>query len=155
KVCVELPGGDQMLQLLQAGVPAPGERLVVEVDTVEDVVELPGAAKSVPLTGEPRQRRINLREVDPVAPVVAAARPETRGAAGGHGRDRIRDLLDLVVLGAVADVEDLVVDEVARGGEHAPDRLGDVEPVYPRPPRRPVARHGDRAGGPGDAREVV
>src|SRR5262245_48478965 len=104
QVGVELLRGDQVLQLLEARVPAAREGRLVELDPAEDLVELAGALQGVPVTGEPGQLGVNLVEVHPVAAVVAAVVAEAELAAGEDRRHRVGDLLDLVVLRAVADV---------------------------------------------------
>jgi len=76
---------------------------------------LPRAARDVVARLEARQPLVDLVEVGLVVAGVAGAVAELGPAARECVRDLLGDLPDLVVLGVAADVEDLVVDDVARG----------------------------------------
>ena len=74
--------------------------------------------------------------------------------AGDLGDD-LGDLADRVVLVGRADVEGLVVDQLARRFEHRQRRARDVLDVHERAPRRAVALEHDLAGRVRPADEVV
>ena len=98
EIGVDLTGVDQVLQLLQPGVAAAGEGLVVHVDAAEHLVQLGGALVGVPLAREARQLVGDLVEGDPVAAVVAAGLAEGDLAAGELVADDLGDLAHPVVL---------------------------------------------------------
>src|SRR5687768_10246978 len=107
---VDLPGPQQVLQLLEAREAAKLERLPAHVDAPEDLVQLPRAAPCVPVAAKLRKRSVDLVERDPVAAIVGARFPEAGAAAGEGLGDDLGDLPDPVVLLGGADVEDLIVD---------------------------------------------
>ncbi len=55
----------------------------------------------------------------------------------------------------VADVENLVMDDIARRGKRAGHRLTDILHMHQRPPRRSIAGHLDLFGRPGQTGQVV
>src|SRR5262245_2118877 len=98
-----------MLQLLEPGEAPEGEHLPGHADAAEDVVQLTRAMLGRPAAAEFRQVPADLAEGGAIAAVVAAGLSQADGAAGEDLAHDRRDLADAVVLGVVADIEDLVV----------------------------------------------
>ena len=98
----------------------------------------------------------DLRAIDPVGALIRATALCEGGTGAGHDLlDHLGKLADPVVLAVGADVEGLVVHQLARGAEHGEESGGDVLHVHERAPRRPVALDEDLAGGVGVSHKVV
>ena len=86
-----------------------------ETDLPVGEVELLGAPASRPLGLEVREQALNLSEIRPVAPRIGAAVGGVLDArAGDDVLDNFRQIADAVVLLSAADVERLVVNDLAR-----------------------------------------
>src|SRR5688572_14130406 len=103
-----------MLQLFEAGKGAEAEQLFGELDALEEVPELEGAAPQVPAALEAGQLPRRLVEAHAVTALVGIGGAEGDIASFEHVSQAHRDVADLVVGRGAPDVEDFVVDGVSR-----------------------------------------
>ena len=152
----------QRSRLLQLADPVdpqvPRAEELVGREPVADVgvVKLLDPAAHGPTRLEVRQDPRDLRAVDLIGALVGpTAGGERRPRSGDDLLDDLGHVPNPVVLGARADVEGLVVDELARGLEHGEERSRDVLDVHERAPGRPVALDQDLARGHRVSDQVV
>src|SRR3954470_11459515 len=132
-----------------------GKHLAREPDALHLIVQFFDSAPDRPLGAE-AQLRGDFVAVHTVAPRVwTTAVGVLHGAAGDYLLDDVGNVTDLVILLRASDIERLVVDQLAFGGEGKQDRARDVFNVHERPPGSAVALNEDLAGGIRDADEVV
>src|SRR5579871_6993448 len=104
---VDLPGLLQILQLLQSRECAEGIGVGAHFDALEQLAQLSCAVAGSVAAAKPGQLGMDAVKVDPITAIVAAARADAQLAAREFlGHDR-RELADAIVLGILADVEDL------------------------------------------------
>ena len=84
---------------------------------------------------------MNLVEADPIAAIVPGARPHGKLTAGELRGDNFSDLTNTIIGGAVANVEYLIVDVVARSFQCAANGSADIHYVDQRAPGSAVAGH--------------
>ena len=134
KVGVDLLRLQQILNLLQSCVTFALEQFRRQVDRFEDFQQLFGSHRHGVFALEAGERAVDLVEIDAVIALVATLGAHGQGAAGKGVADDLGDVLDLIIFFVVADVEHLLVHNLARGFEDAAGGLGDVEQVDQRTP---------------------
>src|SRR5262245_5237007 len=111
---VEAPGCEQAADLIDPPVAWPLEFLELQIAPAIRLVELPGAFSGGPARLEGREGAGDLGEVDTIGARVGAGPFCELEAAAGHGVGHDPgEVADLEVLLRPADVEDLVVHELA------------------------------------------
>src|ERR1700688_2735784 len=98
---------------------------------------------------------MDLVEGDPVAAIVADGSTHRDFAARKYCGHDLGKLANAVVIGVVADIEDLAIDSRRRRLERAANCLADVFDVHERSPRTAVAGHGDLLLGPGQGAKII
>src|SRR6266545_6745917 len=155
KVFVNLLRSDKEFQLLQAN-KSPGlEDFRRHVDPLKQCKKLLCPPPGVPLALELREMPSNFLKGNPVTTIVRARWAERDAAAGKNLCYNLGDLPHPIVMSSVADVEDLVVNRVARRLQDGNDSPADVQPVNQRTPRCAVTGHLYFLGCPGKTGEVV
>src|SRR6516164_2560215 len=144
-----------MLQLFQPRETSEQEHLLGHPNPLEDRAQLARAELGRPATGEIGQVPADLAERGAIAAIVAAWPAETDAATVKDLSDDRGDFANPVILGVIADVENLVVHRLARRFESEDHGLADIFNMDQRPPWRSVARHSDLFGGPGEPGEVI
>src|SRR5215212_3533931 len=146
QVVVEAPRLLQLLHALDAQEARACECLRAHAVPAVGVAKLFGAAAHGPLRPRLGQHPRKLGAIHLVGALVrTAALGERNPRARHYLRHGRGHLADAVVLAARADVEGLIVHELARSLEHGEERAGDVLDMDERPPRSPVALHDDLA----------
>src|SRR5579859_7652450 len=144
QVTIDLLRRNQVLQLFKTGERRRLEGFRRHGDAREPPVKLGGAIGSRTLAPEIWQMAPNLLKVDGVAAIVATAWSDLQFAIGEGFSNEFGDLAHAIVLCVVADVEDLIVDRIARRFERGEDGIADISDMDKRAPRRAVGVHLDQ-----------
>src|SRR3989304_355139 len=152
---VDLPRLHEILDLFETRERPELEHFPRKVHSLEKFAEVGRALQGVPSTSEAWKLGLDLVEGDAVTAGIAAVVPEAHLASRKHLGNDSGDFLDPVVLLAVPDVEDLVVDRIPGGFDRTRDCIAKVQYMGEGAPGGPVARHANLLRGPSQSSKVV
>lgn len=124
---VNLPGVQEMLNLLQTCKSPVLENFWQHGDPFEQGVKLLGPASRIPGALESRQVFPNLLEGHAVAAIVSAGRAKREPATGECLRHNFRYLPHPIIVLGIADIEYFVMHGFARGHQDRDDGPADVQ----------------------------
>jgi hypothetical protein len=132
EVGIDLPGLDEVFQLVQTCEGSEFEGFVRHADALKQVAQFSGAGQDISAASKARKLGMDFIKGHTVAAIIAAVAPKRQPAVRKGLGDDLRDLSDLIILLVIAHVKDLVMHDTSRGVEAAGDGLADIEKMYQR-----------------------
>src|SRR5580704_13822299 len=140
EIRIELSGGQQAADVVDALVTRPFEIFELQIGVLAGFVEFLGAEAQIPFRLEIRKGALDLAEIYSIAARVGAAIGGIFDAAARDGlANDFGHVADLIISVCDAHVEGLTMNQVPRSFEYGQERAADVFDVHHRSPRRTIA----------------
>src|SRR5262245_7450871 len=130
KPVIELPSLNQISQLVKSRKRSELEALLRHANALKQLIQLSGTHQRISTASKAGQLGMDFRERYAVATIIAAVGAKRQLAAWKDIGDDLGDLSDLIIGLIIANVEDLVMDDISWRLEATGDRIADIEEMY-------------------------